>query len=45
MAQKQPLAEVKRDKIVFNGPGPLPPVEVPRVLKEIDGPDEIEINL
>jgi len=44
MAQK-PFPEVQEDKIVFNGPGPLPPVEVPRVLKEIDGPDEIEINL
>jgi hypothetical protein len=43
MTGEKPLIEVKDEKIVFDGPGPARPVEVPRVLKEIDA--DVNITL
>jgi hypothetical protein len=45
MAQKQRFTNVKDNKIVVDGPGPFRPIEIPRVLKEIDRPDEIEVKI
>lgn len=43
MSEERPLMEVKDEKIVVDGPGPAPPIEVPRVLKEVDVSVDIDI--
>jgi hypothetical protein len=36
MAEENPLTKVEDEKIVFDGPGPVRPIEVPRPLKQVD---------
>lgn len=43
MTQQNPLVAVEDEKIVFDGPGPARPIEVPRVLKEVDVSVDIDV--